>query len=183
MQQIWYAVYTKPQCEREVSSSLSRRRIENFCPLNYRKSQSLFRRKVLHEPLFKSYVFVKTTYSEVTMLSKKINGILSVLYWKDKPATINEDEIIAIKEFTNNHHEIRLEKLQVNSKIYENFMDSVSYIMDNNVLKIKNSAIRTNLPSLGFTMVAGMEVENRMSKGIAFNKKELQVESLNLFFN
>ncbi|HUZ57160.1 MAG TPA: transcription termination/antitermination NusG family protein [Hanamia sp.] len=183
MQQNWYAVYTKPRCEKEVSFSLSKRRIENFCPLNYKKSQSLFRRKILNEPLFKSYVFVKTTHSEVTMLSKKINGILSVLYWKDKPATINEDEIIAIKEFTNIHHEIRLEKLQINLKICDNFMDSVSYVMDNKVLKIRKNAIRMHLPSLGFTMVAGMEVENRMSKGIGFNDKELQVQSLDLLFN
>lgn len=177
MQQNWYVVYTKPQCEREVSLSLTKRRIENFYPLNHRKSQSLFRRKILHEPLFKSYVFVKTTYSDVTTLSKKINGILSVLYWKDKPATINEDEIIAIKEFTNNHHEIRLEKLQVNVKIYENFIDSISYIMDKKVLKIKTRAIRMNLPSLGFTIVSGMEVENRISKKMVFNNKELLVQS------
>lgn len=177
MQQNWYAVYTKPQCERGVSLSLSKMRIENFYPLNYKKSQSLFRRKILHEPVFKSYVFVKTTYSEITMLRKKINGILSVLYWKDKPATINEDEIIAIKEFTNNHDEIRLEKLPVNLIIYENFMDSVSYIMDKKILIIKHRAIRMNLPSLGFTMVAGVEVENRMNKGIVFNNKELLVQS------
>ncbi len=177
MQQNWYAVYTKPQCEREVSLSLAKKGIENFYPLNYKKSQSLFRRKILHEPVFKSYVFVKTTYSEITMLSKKINGILSVLYWKDKPATINEDEIIAIKEFTNNHHGIRLENLQVNLIIDENLMESISYFMDKKVLKIKNSAFRMNLPSLGFTMVAGMEVENRMSKGIFFNNKEFLVQS------
>lgn len=177
MQQNWYIVYTKPQCEREVSSSLSKRRIENFYPLNYKKSQSLFRRKINHEPLFKSYVFVKATYSDVTMLSKKINSILSVLYWKDKPATINEDEIIAIKEFANNHHEIRLEKLLLNLIIDENFMDSISYFRDKKVLKIKNRAFRMNLPSLGFTMVAEMGVENRVSKGIVFNNKELLVQS------
>ena len=177
MQQNWYVVYTKPQCERKVSLSLAKMRIQNFYPLNYKKSQSLFRSKILHEPIFKSYVFVKMTYSEVTRLSEKINDILSILYWKDSPATINEDEVIAIKEFTNNHHDIRLEKLQVNLKVYESFMDSVSYTVDKKFYKIKNKAITLNLPSLGVTMVSGMEVENRMKKEIVFNNKELLVQS------
>lgn len=177
MQQNWYAVYTKPQCERKVSLSLAKMRIENFYPRNYKKSQSLFRSKILHEPIFKSYVFVKTTYSEVIMLSTQVNDILSIIYWKDKPATINEDEIIAIKEFTNNHHEIRLEKLQVNLKVYENFMDSVSYTADKKFFKIKNRAMTLNLPSLGVTMVSGIKIEDRMRGGIVFTNKELVLQS------
>lgn len=177
MQQNWYAVYTKPKCERRVSLSLAKMRIKNFYPRNYKKSQSLFGSKILHEPIFKSYVFVKTTYSEVTRLSEKINDILSILYWKDKPATINEDEVNAIKEFTNNHHDIRLEKLQVNLKVYENFMDSVSYTADKKFMKIQNRAITLNLPSLGVTMVSGIEVENNMREGIVFNNNELVLQS------
>jgi len=69
------------------------------------------RRKILHEPLFKSYVFVKTKDSDIITLSKQVKGIVSVLYWKGKPATINEEEVNAIKEFTNNHHEIELRKV------------------------------------------------------------------------
>ncbi|MEO8960515.1 MAG: transcription termination/antitermination NusG family protein [Ginsengibacter sp.] len=176
MQQNWYAVYTKLQCERKVSLSLARMRIQNFYPRNYKKSQSLFRSKVLHEPIFKSYVFVKTTYSEVIMLSEQVNEILSVLYWKDHPATINEDEINAIKEFTNSHHDIRLEKLQVNLKVYENFMDSVLYTADKKFFKIQNKAITLNLPSLGVTMVSGMEVENKMKEEMVLNNKELVLQ-------
>ncbi|KAA9039498.1 hypothetical protein FW778_11815 [Ginsengibacter hankyongi] len=34
MQKNWYAVYTKPHCEKKVSLLLVKRGIENFYPVN-----------------------------------------------------------------------------------------------------------------------------------------------------
>jgi transcription antitermination factor NusG len=116
MQNHWYVVYTKPCCERKVSVLLNKKRIENFIPLNYKRSQSLLRTRIIEEPLFESFVFVNTTEINIITISKQIKNIVSLLYWIGEPAVINEDEIIAIKEFTNNHQEIRLEKLNINSK-------------------------------------------------------------------
>jgi transcription antitermination factor NusG len=122
MQNNWYVVYTKPCCERKVSVLINRKGIENYLPLNYKRSQSLLGKRIIEEPLFKSCVFVKTTEINIITMSKQIKNIVSLLYWIGEPATINEDEINAIKEFTNNHQEIRLEKLLLNLKIHENIM-------------------------------------------------------------
>ncbi len=177
MQNNWYVVYTKPSCERKVSVLLNRKKIENYFPLNYKRYQSLLRNRIIEEPLFKSYVFVKTTEINIISISKKITNIISLLYWIAEPALINEDEIIAIKEFTNNHEEIRLEKLHVNLKKYENIMDGISYIIDGNILIVKTNAIKLNLPSLGFTMVAGKEDENTMHKRIRLNNMKSLTQS------
>lgn len=122
MQNNWYVVYTKPCCERKVSVLLNSKGIENYFPLNYKRSQSLLMKRIIEEPLFKSYVFVKTSEINIITISKQIKNIVSLLYRIGEPATINEGEIIAIKEFTNNHQEIRLEKLYVNLKINGNIM-------------------------------------------------------------
>jgi transcription antitermination factor NusG len=177
MQKNWYVVYTKPHCEGKVSLLLRKKKIENFCPLNYKKSQSLLRSKILHEPLFKSYVFVNTTDSDIITLSKQVNGILSLLYWKGKPAAINEEEINAIKEFTNNGHEIELEKCDVNLKSGEDIMESKTYARDGKILIIKNRVIKVSLPSLGFTMIAKIEDERIMGRKISFGKKEFLGQS------
>ena len=34
MKKNWYAVYTKSRCEKKVSASLTKKKIENYCPLN-----------------------------------------------------------------------------------------------------------------------------------------------------
>src|SRR6185295_9884757 len=102
MQKNWYAVYTRPHCEKRVVSSLTKRKIENFCPLNCRKIKSFRRSKILQEPLFRSYVFVYITFAEADLV-KQINGVINILYWRNEPAVIKQDEINAIKEFTNDH--------------------------------------------------------------------------------
>jgi transcription termination/antitermination protein NusG len=151
----WYAVYTKPHCERKVSLLLSKKKIENLCPLNYKETRSLFRKTIACEPVFNSYVFVKCTPTEITTISKQVNGILSLLYWKGKPATINEEEINAIRELTTKQHDIRLEKLNTTVQKIEN--DNISYLLDGQMVMVKNKPIKVDLPSLGFTMVANVK--------------------------
>jgi len=54
----WYAVYTRPKWEKKVAELLSRKRIENYCPLHKSIKQWSDRKKTIFEPLFNSYVFV-----------------------------------------------------------------------------------------------------------------------------
>jgi transcription antitermination factor NusG len=175
MQKNWYAVYTKQHCERKVSLLLSKKRIENFCPLNYKRFRSLFRKSITFEPVFNSYVFVKTTDAEIVNLSKNVNGIISLLYWKGKPATIKEEEINAIKEFTTNYHDISLEKMHAYSKSGKK--DEVSYVLDGQLLMIKNKAMKVDLPSLGFTMVAKVQEQQVMGNELSFANPELMAQS------
>src|SRR6266436_9951549 len=109
MQKNWYAVYTKPNCEKKVASLFTKRKIENFCPLNCRKIKSFRRNKILQDPLFKSYVFVYITLAEIALI-KQTDGVISILHWMGEPAVIKQDEIDAIKEFTGDHRNIELER-------------------------------------------------------------------------
>jgi transcription antitermination factor NusG len=167
MQKNWYAVYTKPHCERKVSLSLSRKNIENFCPLNYRKSRQLFRNITSAEPVFNSYVFVRSTDEDILRLTRQVSGIISLLYWKGKPATINDEEINAMKEFALNHNEIQIEKIHSNGKVEE---AELNYLMDGQILLVKNRTMKLNIPSLGLTMVAKLP-EEKLEKSLLGNKR------------
>ena len=165
MQKNWYAVYTKPHCEKKVAFLLTKRKIENFCPLNCIKIQFLFRHsKILQEPLFKSCVFVNVTEKETSML-KQTDGVISLLYWMGKPALIREDEISAIKEFTKNHHNIELERTQVNTIDIARIVEGPLYSIEGKVFALKNKTVKVNLPSLGYRMVAKMEDESIFGRG------------------
>ena len=59
----WYAVYTKPRWEKKVADLLTKKQIENYCPLNRVLRQWSDRKKVILEPLFTSYVFVRISES------------------------------------------------------------------------------------------------------------------------
>lgn len=170
MQKNWYAVYTRPGYENKVALLLKKKGIENFCPFSLKKTQSLFRTKLIQEPVFKSYVFVKTSEPEVIELSKSINGIVSLLYWMGQPATINEDEITVIKNFTVKYNDIKLERLHSSELKMDNISSNITYTMDGKILLVKNREIKIKLPSLGYAMIATMKEDTLMGREIFGNK-------------
>ncbi len=159
MQKNWYVVYTKPHHEKKVSLLLSKKRIENFCPLNNIKTKSLRRNKLLQEPLFKSYVFVNISVPDINAI-RQTDGVISLLYWMGKPAIIKDDEIETIKEFTNDHQNIELERTQVNTSEMVKIIAGPSYSIEGKILALKNKNVKVNLPSLGYTLVAKIEDES-----------------------
>src|SRR6478609_8971676 len=106
----WHAVYTRPRWEKKVAEMLTRRKIENYCPINRVIKQWSDRKKVVHEPLFRSYVFVKIAESELACL-KKTDGVISLVYWLRKPAVIRDTEIEAIRHFLGEYDSVKLERV------------------------------------------------------------------------
>jgi len=104
----WYAVYTKPRWEKKVAEVLTRNSIENYCPLNKVLRQWHDRKKVVQEPLFTSYVFVKVEESRFSEL-RRIGGVLNLVYWLQKPAVIRDEEITMIRKFLDEYTDVQLD--------------------------------------------------------------------------
>ncbi len=172
MQKNWYVIYTKPKCEKKVAGLLTKRKIENFCPLNCRQIKSSRRSKLLHEPLFDSYVFAHINENDIDRL-KQLYPIISLVYWKGRPAIISDDEIQVIKEFTSDYHDIKLVRNQVNMNDVAGIIDGPSYSVNGKLLVVKNKSVKVNLPSLGFIMIAELETETITGRQVAFGNKNL----------
>ncbi len=177
MQKNWYAAYTKPHREKIVSHLISKKGIENFCPFNYHTTQPFLQTKILYEPLFKSYVFLRTTEYDLINLRKQTHYILSFLYWTGKPAIISADEINAIKSFSEHYREIRLEKIVVGMNSNRDDHEIICYVTKGNDLKKTSRIIKVNLPSLGFAMVANTNEAKIRSREIFLINKNLPLHS------
>ncbi len=162
MQKNWYAVYTKPSGEKKLAALFTKWKIENFFPLNCLRTNVGWRNKTQTEPLFKSYLFVRITENEISSLYRA-EEVLSVLYWLGKPAIIKDEEIDAIKDFTNNYRCLRVERTSVNISDRVKIINGPSYKMEGKFISIKNKNIKVNLPSLGFALIAEAEKENIMN--------------------
>jgi transcription antitermination factor NusG len=114
----WYAVYTRPRWEKKVAEYLLEKGIEHYCPLNKVVRQWSDRKKVVLEPVFKGYIFVKPV-EEKKWEIRKIPGILNYVYWLGKPAQLKEQEILTIKKFLNEFDNVEVEKkgLTVNTPV------------------------------------------------------------------
>lgn len=114
----WYAVYTRPRWEKKVASMLQEKGIENYCPINKVTRQWSDRKKIVHEPVFKGYVFVRLQ-EEKKWEVKEVNGILNFVYFLGKPAKIRDEEIDTIRRFLNEFNDVQVESkgLVVNSEV------------------------------------------------------------------
>jgi transcription antitermination factor NusG len=118
IEKTWYAVYTKPRWEKKIAALLLEAGIENYCPINKVTRQWSDRRKVVLEPVFKGYVFVRVEESKKWAV-KKIPGILNFVYWLGKPAQIRDEEIDLIRKFLNEFRDVQVEAkgFVVNSEV------------------------------------------------------------------
>src|SRR5450432_1284146 len=141
----WFIIYTKPPREKKVLSWLKRKRVEHYCPFNEMVYQGGNSKKILEEPLFKSYIFLRI--NETEQLAFRFGSIINFVYRLNKPAFIGDEEIMAMKKFINQHKNIKCEKIQAQ---LNNPMQVISEFEINQkdlVISLKNKIIKLVLPS------------------------------------
>jgi len=155
----WYAVYTNPRWEKKVAKRIDTKGLEVYCPLNKVRRKWSDRYKVVEEPLFKSYVFVRIKEEEHPEI-KRIDGVVNFVYTEGKPAIIREREIDLIKKFLKEYQEVqaaplslsRGDKVRVRSGL---LMDTEGIVMD-----VKNKSVTVLLETLGFELTAKFELSS-----------------------
>jgi len=94
----WFAIYTKPRWEKKVNSRLLEKGVESWCPVQKKVSQWSDRKKIIEDPLFKSYVFVHIAEDE-RLAVLTTNGALQFVQHLKKPAVIRDEEIEIIRSY------------------------------------------------------------------------------------
>lgn len=94
----WYALYTKPRWEKKINAVLHKKGVDSWCPLQKVQRQWSDRKKIVEEPLFKSYVFVQIAEPE-RLKVLQTDGVLNFVYYLSKPAIIRAEEIDMIKSY------------------------------------------------------------------------------------
>ncbi len=105
----WYVVYTRPRWEKKIAETLFSKGIEHYCPLNKVTRQWSDRKKVVLEPVFKGYVFVKLEDKRKWEI-REIAGILNFVHWLGKPAIVRDEEIDIIRRFLKEFDDVTVEK-------------------------------------------------------------------------
>lgn len=155
----WYALYTKPRWEKKVAELLAEEGFENYCPINKVTKQWSDRKKVVLEPIFKGYVFVKVADAQKWSL-RKVDGVLNFVYWLGKPATIREDEIVTIKKFLSEFKDVEVSSiaLELNSAV----KIKTGLLMDYQgvIVELIGSRARVKIESMGLVLSAQFDKKN-----------------------
>lgn len=155
----WYAVYTRPNWEKKATRQMELKGIECYCPLNKVQKQWSDRKKIVLEPLFSNYVFVRVQLASHPLV-RKIDGVINFVYWLKKPAVVRDEEIEVIRQFMNDFTNVKLEKCNVNQDDQVRVVGGPLMLREGSVLEVKHKTVKILLPSLGYSLVAEVAKSN-----------------------
>jgi transcription antitermination factor NusG len=156
----WYALYTRPRWEKKVDQLLKEQGIESYCPLNKVRRKWSDRIKLIEEPLFKSYVFVRVDEKGKTLV-RMTDGVINFVYWDGKPAIVKDKEIVSIKRFLNEYENVEA----IDIRPHQRVIITAGPLMDlqGEVLELRNKTARVAIDSLGYILVANID-KSKLSK-------------------
>jgi transcription termination/antitermination protein NusG len=173
-EKIWHAVYTRPGKEKKVADVLTKKKIANYIPLYERECMADGRKKLIIAPVFPRYVFISVENNEWEVLDKS-RHILSFVYWMQKPAVIQNEEISAMKLFLNEYICTRLEMSPVIPGEEVSLNNELQLRKRGNIVEANVATVKLTLPSLGRVLVA----EVRKEKGEQFTyAKEMLMKNI-----
>jgi transcription antitermination factor NusG len=162
----WYAVYTKPRWEKKVNSLLVAKGFESYCPLNKVRRKWSDRIKLVEEPLFKSYVFVKIDEDNRNDI-RMTNGVMNFVYWLGKPAIIKDKEIIAIKNFLGEYENVQIAPISLSPSQSVKIITGPLMDREGKVVDIRGKMVKVAIDSLGYILMAYID----RTKLISVNSK------------
>lgn len=149
----WHAIYTRPRWEKKVHRLLQEKGVESYCPLNKVHRKWSDRVKIVEEPLFKSYVFVKISEHEKTQVRME-NGVVNFVYWLGKPAIIKEKEIETIKRFLNEHHDVSVRQIEMKADKKVRVQSGILMGKEGTIKKVLHKQVEVIIESIGFALTA-----------------------------
>lgn len=150
----WYAIYTRPRWEKKVDERLLLKNIRSWCPLQKVERQWTDRKKIIEDPIFKSYVFVRINLDQrLNVLNT--DGVLNFVHHNGKPVIIRDEEIETIQSF------LEVNNARISTQSIESFEAAMKVkihhgiFMDNTgtVIRATNKKVFVRLESLGQVMV------------------------------
>lgn len=157
----WFVIYTKPRWEKKVNASLLKKQIDVWCPVQKVQKQWSDRKKIIEEPLFKSYIFVRIDYEVERLKVLMTDGALNFVHYLGKPAIIRDVEIDIIKRYLNEEKSkidiISSEGFKKDSKVKIN--TGVFIDQEGTILRTGKRKVYVELKSLGQVMIVEFNID------------------------
>jgi transcription antitermination factor NusG len=155
----WYVIYTRPRWEKKIALLLADKEIEHYCPLNKVTKQWSDRKKIIEEPLFKGYIFVKRSMHDKWDI-KIVPGVLNYVHWLGKPAVVKDSDIKIIKKFLQEFNDVEITNMDI--VLHERVQVKQGLMMNYKgiVLEVLGNKAKVKINSMGLILTAIFEQKN-----------------------
>ncbi len=108
LQTAWYVLYTLPQFEKKIKREVYAMDYECYLPVRYCYKKWSDRVKKIEEPLFRNYIFVRSSdRSRFNLL--QLNGVIRFVSFDGKAVVIPDNEIGKIRLLESSFNDISAE--------------------------------------------------------------------------
>lgn len=112
--------------------------------------------KVIEEPLFKSYVFVRIESDQQSMV-RMTSGIINFVYYLGKPAVIRSKEIDTIKNLLDEFDHLVVEQMNVRVGQEVIIQKGIFMNIPGTITEIRNKKLTVKLEGLGVNLIVTSE--------------------------
>ncbi|MBC7416979.1 MAG: UpxY family transcription antiterminator [Pedobacter sp.] len=150
----WYPVYTRSRMEKKVYQELRQKEIIAYLPLKKELKQWSDRKKIVEEPLIKSYLFVYITVAQ-QMEVLQIYGVARFIYFCGKVASMPDKQMEDLKLLLATDDELEIfdfdiaegEKVLIKAGPFKDIVGEVVSIKNKIrvVLRLKNMGYAINI--------------------------------------
>jgi len=149
----WHVIYTKSRSEKLVAEKLSQLGIEVYCPVLKLKKKWSDRYKLVEEPLFRSYCFVRIAPIDREKVFA-VPAVVRYVFHCAKPAIIRDKEMDQLKSWLMDyeHESIEVRGLRTNDQIVLKsgaLMDKEALVLENKgnyaILYLKDMGVQVKV--------------------------------------
>jgi len=157
---LWYAIYTKYKCEKQVSRDLNAKSVHNFLPLTERIKKYTRKIKKYQIPLINCYVFVKIDKTEKAKVLQTENVIKFIQPGKQL-VHIPEEEINILKRITGEEVEIapRTISLEI-GEVVEIIKGSLAGMRGNLIKRENKNMVVIDLSNIGYQLNITVDIDS-----------------------
>lgn len=154
----WVAVYTRSRAEKRVVKYLSEKGYESYLPLVERRHKWSDRYKMVEEPLFRSYVFVKIKITDVVPV-RETAGVCFIVSFAGDIVTIPDNQIDAVRNMVASKQELAVResnalKKGARVKIVDGAFAGMEGVL---VSKCKEGNFAVQIDAIGLSLITSID--------------------------
>jgi len=149
----WHIIYVREKWEKKTSVYLQKKGFEFYCP--FQKAERPVYNIRIHsgEPVLAGYIFVKTSQGQLRRL-KSVPGVLSIVYWLDKPVHIHDEDITAFQAFLNNHPVSKTERIKLKFETHTTITNILRDNRGSNTNELMTYTSIFEFPAIGYAFIS-----------------------------
>lgn len=115
----WCLIYTKPKSEKKTAKYLEELSIDHLLPLHSSVHQWQDRKKIVHSPIFPSYLFVNLSSAKAYFEILDLNSVINFVKIGNEVATVQEKTVENIRIIMNQNCNVSVstDNIKIGKKI------------------------------------------------------------------